>query len=68
MRGGSPKGLAAAAIPQNKDENSKAMSRKGAGRRFFQYEERERERAPAALLRLREAEGGSRAPCNWHDA
>lgn len=32
------------------------MNRKGAGRRFFQYEERAQERAAAALLRLREAE------------
>ena len=47
----------AAFITKNKDENSKAMNRKGAGRRFFQYEERERERAAAALLRLREEEG-----------
>ena len=30
-------GLAAAFITKNKDENSKAMNRKGAGRRFFQY-------------------------------
>ena len=30
-------GLAAASIPQNKTENSKAMNCNGAGRRFFHY-------------------------------